>query len=111
MTNLYILFLAIAKAALLTGIGPALVIAIVLELRGVRIVAIGVEKVSRERQRPGELESGQILGSNPRFVSSFLSLARKVSAAGQLAKGNRLLAVAEIRSKATSPARNRKAVA
>lgn len=79
ITNLYILFLAIAKAALLTGIGPALAVAIVLELRGVRIVAIGVEKVS---------------------------------ASGQLAERNKLLAVAEFRSPATSPARKvRKAVA
>jgi len=50
ITNLYILFLAIAKAAVLTGIGPAAAIVIVLELRGVRIVAIGIEQVSSAGQ-------------------------------------------------------------
>jgi hypothetical protein len=73
ITNLYILFLAIAKAAVLTGIGPAAAIVIILELRGVHIVAIGFEKVRSGRFRPSESGSGQVLGSNPRFVPDYFS--------------------------------------
>lgn len=43
ISNVTLFFFAIAKAALLTGLGPAFGIAIVLELRGVRVVAIGIE--------------------------------------------------------------------
>lgn len=78
LTNLYLLFLALAKAALLTGLGPAIVLVILYEYCGVRIVRIGIERVS---------------------------------ACGQLAERNELLAVAEFPNHATSPPRKERQVA
>lgn len=46
ITNFWLLFLAIAKAGLMTGVVPGLAIAVFLERSGIRIVAIGIEKVS-----------------------------------------------------------------
>jgi len=57
IANLCLLFLAIAKVALLTGLGPAIAIAILYECFGVRIVRVGIEKVSGPAQlakAPGE---------------------------------------------------------
>lgn len=44
--NVLVFFLAIAKAALLTGVGPGIAIAVFLEIRGVRILELGIERVS-----------------------------------------------------------------
>ena len=46
ISNLWLLFLAIAKTSLLCGLAPAIAIAILYECFGVRIVRVGVEKVS-----------------------------------------------------------------
>lgn len=46
ISNLSLLFLALAKVALYTGLGPGIAIAIILELCDVRIVEVGVEQVS-----------------------------------------------------------------
>jgi hypothetical protein len=78
IANLCLLFLAIAKVLLMTGLGPAIAIAILYECYGVRIVRVGVEKVS---------------------------------AGGQLAERNKLLAVAEFRNAATSPPRKERVCA
>jgi hypothetical protein len=50
ISNLCLLFLAIAKLLLLTGLGPAIAIAILYECFGVRIVRVGIEKVSGARR-------------------------------------------------------------
>lgn len=50
ISNLTLLSLAIAKAALYTGIGPALVIIAICKVSGVRIVDVGIEKVSASGQ-------------------------------------------------------------
>lgn len=46
IANLTLLFLAIAKTALLTGLGPAIAGAVLYEFFGVRILRVGFEKVS-----------------------------------------------------------------
>lgn len=50
ISNLSLLFFALAKAALLTGIGPAVLLVILYEYCGVRIVRVGFEKVSGSGQ-------------------------------------------------------------
>lgn len=58
MTDLWILFLAIAKAGAMTGLLPAIAIAILAE--HYRIVRIGIEQVSGRAvsQIPNALSSG-----------------------------------------------------
>ena len=50
LSNLCLLFLAIAKVLLMTGLGPAIAIAILYECSGVRVVRVGFEKVSGARR-------------------------------------------------------------
>jgi hypothetical protein len=73
ISNLSLLFFAIAKVALYTGFGPGIVITILFEKFGVGA------------RRPEQSEPGHVRGSNPRFVSDFLLANSKSSAGGRLA--------------------------
>lgn len=48
MSNPMAFGLAIAKVLVLTGIGPGIAIAVLLWLCGIRVVEVGIERVSRE---------------------------------------------------------------
>lgn len=73
ISNLFLLFLAIAKVSLLTALGLAITAAILFEKFGTGAL------------RPEQSESGHVLGSNPRFVSDSLSASFNNSGDGQLA--------------------------
>lgn len=79
ISNLTLLSLAIAKAALYTGIGPAIAIVVLYEVSGMRIVRVGIEKVSasgqlatrdfpKERESPTAMTPSDWATSPPRKV-------------------------------------------
>jgi hypothetical protein len=74
ISNLWLLFLAIAKTSLVCGFGPAIAIAILYECFGVRIVRVGVEKVSA-RQLAQEEAVNRTLATMPRGFSHELGRA------------------------------------
>jgi hypothetical protein len=61
LSNLWLFAQMLWRVALLTGIGPGIAIAILLDKFGTGAL------------RPEQSESGHVRGSNPRFVSDSLS--------------------------------------
>jgi hypothetical protein len=93
LSNLSLLAHCIAKAALLTGLGPGLMSAILFHKFGVGAL------------RPEQSESGHVSGVKLEFVSDFLSASSASSGDGQLAPACSNLIPVNLSSRATSPSR------